>query len=83
MIELGEDLYSATGLAMFQRIQERYATEVSFRSSADRIATSFNEALVNHLRSGAQLGDWSRFIDDHLAGLMTAHATGAFPSENA
>jgi hypothetical protein len=83
LIELGEDIYSATGLAMFQRIQERYATEVSFRSSADRIATSFNEALVNHLRSGAQLGDWSRFIDDHLAGLMTAHATGAFPSENA
>jgi hypothetical protein len=83
LIELGEDIYSATGLAMFQRIQERYATEVSFRSSADRIATSFNEALVNHLRSGAQLGDWSRFIDDHLAGLMTAHATGAFPSESA
>jgi hypothetical protein len=81
LIELGEDVYSASGLAMFQRIQDRYATEVAFRSSADKLAASFVEALVDHLRSGAQLGDWSNFIDDHLAGLMTAHATGAFPRD--
>jgi hypothetical protein len=81
LIELGEDIYSAAGLAMFERIQARYATEFSFRASADRLASSFVESLVDHLRSGAKLGDWSRFIDDHLAGLMTAHATGAFPGD--
>ncbi len=74
-VVLGEEIYQSAGVSIFRRIQARYA-EPSFRASADKLAHGFQEALRDYLVAGADQSDWSAFIDDHLAGLITAHATG-------
>lgn len=76
--ELDVAIYKAAGLAIFRRIQARYASEPGFRASADRMAAAFNEAYVAYVRSGEYAAGWAPFVEANLAGLMTAHATGVF-----